>query len=94
MQRCACLQDLVCQLAGKALKRFHPWFGKALARPPEYIIKYFGTELGAQTRYDAKTGMSIVNGAHDASKLSELLEGFIKKYVQCYACGNPETVVK
>ena len=24
----------------------------------------------------------------------ELLEGFIKKYVQCYSCGNPETVVR
>ena len=23
-----------------------------------------------------------------------LLQNFIKKYVQCYACGNPETVVK
>jgi translation initiation factor 5 len=24
----------------------------------------------------------------------ELLEAFIKKYVQCYSCGNPETVIK
>jgi hypothetical protein len=35
-----------------------------------------------------------VNGAHDTKKLCELLEAFIKKYVQCYDCGNPETVVK
>ena len=41
-----------------------------------------------------QTGLSIVNGAHDTAKLVELLEGFIKKYVQCYACGNPETVVR
>ena len=34
--------------------------------------------------------MSIVNGAHDTSKLQQLLEGFIKRFVQCYACGNPE----
>jgi len=27
----------------------------------------------------APAGNSIVNGAHDASRLSELLEGFIKK---------------
>jgi translation initiation factor 5 len=50
--------------------------------------------LGAQTNYDKKTGTSIVNGAHDAKKLSEVLEIFIKKYVQCYSCGNPETVIK
>jgi len=34
------------------------------------------------------------SGAHDAKKLSEVLESFIKKYVQCYGCGNPETVIK
>ena len=25
---------------------------------------------------------------------SELLEGFIKKYVQCYSCNNPETTIR
>ena len=67
---------------------------KALERPPEYVIKYFGIELGAQTKFDKKIGTSIVNGAHDQKKLSEILESFIKKYVQCYGCGNPETVIK
>lgn len=67
---------------------------KALERPPEYVIKFFGCELGAQTKFDKKTGTSIVNGAHDQQKLAEVLESFIKKYVQCYSCGNPETVVK
>jgi len=67
---------------------------KALERPPEYILKFFGCELGAQTNYDKNTGTSIVNGAHDQKKLCELLEAFIKKYVQCYSCGNPETTVK
>ncbi|KAK9832811.1 hypothetical protein WJX81_003597 [Elliptochloris bilobata] len=67
---------------------------KALERPADYIVKFYGCELGAQTKFDKKTGTSIVNGAHDTGKLVELLEGFIKKYVQCYSCGNPETVVK
>ena len=58
------------------------------------IIKFFGCELGAQTNYNKESGTSIVNGAHDNGKLLELLESFIKKYVQCYSCGNPETVVK
>jgi translation initiation factor 5 len=43
------------------------------------VIKFFGCELGAQTKFDKKTGTSIVNGAHDAAKLSQVLEGFIKK---------------
>lgn len=57
-------------------------------------LKHFGCELGAQTNFNQETGISIVNGAHTADKLSEVLEIFIKKYVQCYGCGNPETVVK
>lgn len=64
---------------------------KALARPASYTTKYFGCELGAQSKFDEKTGTSHVNGAHDTAKLAGLLENFIKKYVQCYGCGNPET---
>ncbi|KAJ3695800.1 hypothetical protein LUZ60_001177 [Juncus effusus] len=66
---------------------------KALARPPSYTTKYFGCELGAQSKFDQKTGISLVNGAHDTAKLAALLENFIKKYVQCYGCGNPETEI-
>ncbi|XP_065847751.1 eukaryotic translation initiation factor 5-like [Euphorbia lathyris] len=66
---------------------------KALARPPAYTTKYFGNELGAQSKFDEKTGTSLVNGAHETAKLAGLLENFIKKYVQCYGCGNPETEI-
>lgn len=66
---------------------------KALARPASYTTKYFGCELGAQSKFDEKNGVSLVNGAHDTAKLAGLLENFIKKYVQCYGCGNPETDV-
>lgn len=66
---------------------------KALARPASYTTKYFRCELGAQSKFDEKTGVSLVNGAHDTTKLAGLLENFIRKYVQCKACGNPETEV-
>ncbi|KAK8940063.1 putative eukaryotic translation initiation factor 5-2 [Platanthera guangdongensis] len=66
---------------------------KALARPASYTTKYFGCELGAQSKFDEKTGTSHVNGAHETVKLAGLLENFIKKYVQCYGCGNPETEI-
>lgn len=67
---------------------------KALSRSPAYTTKYFGCELGAQSKFDDKTGTSIVNGAHSADTLSQLLDGFIKRFVCCYACGNPETEIK
>lgn len=66
---------------------------KALARPAAYTTKYFGCELGAQSKFDEKTGTSLVNGSHETAKLAGLLENFIKKYVQCYGCGNPETEI-
>ncbi|GAA0175241.1 translation initiation factor [Lithospermum erythrorhizon] len=66
---------------------------KALARPASYTTKYFGCELGAQSKFDEKTGTSLVNGSHDTPKLAGLLENFIKKFVQCYGCRNPETEI-
>ncbi|KAK8298313.1 hypothetical protein V6Z11_D05G246000 [Gossypium hirsutum] len=54
---------------------------KALARPASYTTKYFGYwNFSCQW-------------AHDTAKLAGLLENFIKKYVQCYGCGNPETEI-
>ena len=55
--------------------------------------KYFGCELGAQTQFDFKNDRYIVNGSHEATKLQTLLDGFIKKYVLCPECDNPETVL-
>jgi translation initiation factor 5 len=65
----------------------------SLARPPNYVIKFFGFELGAQTNKDPKDDRWIINGAHDASKLQDHLDGFINKFVLCKKCKNPETVI-
>lgn len=64
---------------------------KALSRPPMFVTKYFGFELGAQTSINDSTDRYIVNGAHDALKLQESLDGFIKNFVLCGECKNPET---
>ncbi|KAJ8508105.1 hypothetical protein ONZ45_g9586 [Pleurotus djamor] len=64
---------------------------RALSRPPTYTTKFFGCELGAQTSFDEKNDRYIVNGAHNADRLRELLDVFIDKFVLCKACKNPET---
>ncbi|KDQ17681.1 hypothetical protein BOTBODRAFT_53221 [Botryobasidium botryosum FD-172 SS1] len=64
---------------------------RALSRPPTYPTKFFGCELGAQTTFDEKNDRYIVNGAHDATRLRELLDAFIDKFVLCGSCKNPET---
>ncbi|KAG5647355.1 hypothetical protein DXG03_000423 [Asterophora parasitica] len=64
---------------------------RALSRPPTYTTKFFGCELGAQTSFDEKNDRYIVNGAHNAERLRELLDVFIDKFVLCGSCKNPET---
>jgi translation initiation factor 5 len=66
---------------------------RALSRPPTYPTKFFGCELGAQTTFDEKNDRYIVNGAHSADRLRELLDGFIDKFVLCGSCKNPETEI-
>lgn len=68
-----------------------PSVAQSLARPPSYIIKYFGFELGAQTNTNPKDDRWIINGAHQSDKLQESLDGFINKFVLCKDCKNPET---
>ncbi|KAB0392889.1 hypothetical protein E2I00_002652 [Balaenoptera physalus] len=64
---------------------------KVLNRPPMYSTKYFGCEVGAQTQFDVKNDRYIVSGSHEANKLQDMLDGFIKKFVLCPECENPET---
>jgi translation initiation factor 5 len=68
-----------------------PSVAQSLARPPDYVIKWFGFELGAQTNRKPNDDRWIINGAHEASKLQDSLDGFINKYVLCKSCKNPET---
>lgn len=66
---------------------------RALNRPVAYIIKYFGFELGAQTSISVDKDRYLVNGAHQPSKLQDVLDGFINKFVLCGSCKNPETEI-
>lgn len=70
-----------------------PSVSASLARPPAYVIKYFGFELGAQTNTNPKDDRWIINGAHEASKLQDSLDGFISRFVLCRSCKNPETEI-
>uniref|UniRef100_A0A8D3DA76 Eukaryotic translation initiation factor 5 n=1 Tax=Scophthalmus maximus TaxID=52904 RepID=A0A8D3DA76_SCOMX len=58
---------------------------------PADPTKFFGCELGAQTQFDSKNDRYIVNGSHEANKLQDMLDGFIRKFVLCTECDNPET---
>jgi translation initiation factor 5 len=55
------------------------------------VVKFFGFELGAQVTANPSDDRYIINGAHDAPKLQDSLDGFINKFVLCGKCKNPET---
>ncbi|KAF7684423.1 Eukaryotic translation initiation factor 5 [Astathelohania contejeani] len=63
--------------------------GQALNRSPVYILKHLSYELGSQSKNDAKK--YSINGSHETSKIQDKIYGFIKLYVICTGCDNPET---
>lgn len=67
---------------------------RAIHRPPGYVCKFFGCELGAQTKIDDNAGTYIVNGAFQQNVLAETLQKFIEMYVLCGNCQLPETDLK
>lgn len=66
----------------------------SLHRSPAEVNKFFGTELGAQTRYSVETDRAIVNGAHTDAVLQDLMHRYIEKFVLCPVCRYPETEYK
>eukprot|EP00835_Amoeboradix_gromovi_P003641 NODE_249_length_12946_cov_0.357438.p4 type:complete len:374 gc:universal NODE_249_length_12946_cov_0.357438:6853-5732(-) len=87
------MPKIACKVEGKGngIKTVIPNIqdvARALHRRSDYITKYFGFELGSQTIVGDR---DIVNGAHDAARLQSILSNFIKKFVLCQKCDNPET---
>jgi len=67
----------------------------ALHRKPAVLTKFFGCELGAQSRWEDKEEASIVNGAFEANVMQDKLNNsFLPKFVLCPNCGLPETSMK
>eukprot|EP01028_Stygiella_incarcerata_P012464 TRINITY_DN76_c0_g1_i3.p1 TRINITY_DN76_c0_g1~~TRINITY_DN76_c0_g1_i3.p1 ORF type:complete len:215 (-),score=77.35 TRINITY_DN76_c0_g1_i3:895-1539(-) len=64
---------------------------KSLKRPVTFLVKFCGNSLCAQSKWDAKNEKAIVNGAHENEKVSEMVLQFVKKFVLCGHCKNPET---
>lgn len=67
---------------------------RALNRPPAYVLKYFGHELGALTSMKEDDDRYLVNGVHDNNELQDSLDGFINRFVLCGSCKNPETEIQ
>ncbi|CEG48285.1 eukaryotic translation initiation factor 5 [Plasmopara halstedii] len=66
----------------------------SLHRSTAEVCKFFGCELGAQSKYDEKTDRAIVNGAFEAGQMQQHLSKYIEGFVLCPGCRLPETKYK
>lgn len=66
----------------------------SLHRHPGEVNKFFGCELGAQTKYSESADRAVVNGAHTDATLQKLIHRYIDSFVLCPNCGLPETDYK
>lgn len=63
-----------------------------LARNVEYPMRFFAHELAATSKF--KDDKWILTGQHSQDSIQTCVFDFIKRFVLCKACRNPETVVR
>lgn len=67
---------------------------ESLQRAPEELCKFFGCDLGTQSKYNSKERRAIINGEFNSSFLQERLKTYIDKFILCPICMLPETKYK
>jgi translation initiation factor 5 len=68
---------------------------KQTGRPNDWIVTYIGQVLGVSTNIDKKNqNKCILTGKHEEHIIQEKYFEFVKKYILCRYCENPETLPK
>ena len=68
---------------------------KQTVRPIDWIVTYIGQALGVSTNIDKKNqNKCTLTGKHEEHIIQEKYFEFVKKYILCRHCGNPETLPK
>ncbi|KEG15663.1 eukaryotic translation initiation factor 5 [Trypanosoma grayi] len=63
----------------------------AINRPEEVLMKFFQSEIGAQRTVLEKDDKFLIMGSHTEERVQEKVYDFIRKFVLCRSCRNPET---
>jgi translation initiation factor 5 len=64
---------------------------KDLRREPLHILKYLGYIFGTQVRSVEGNQRFIINGEYSSQEIQQHVHVFIKDFVLCGTCKNPET---
>ena len=68
---------------------------KQTGRPNDWIVTYIGQVLGVSTNIDKKNqNKCTLTGKHEEYIIQEKYFEFVKKYILCRYCENPETLPK
>ena len=68
---------------------------KQTGRPNDWIVTYIGQILGVSTNIDKKNqNKCVLTGKHEEHIIQDKYFEFVKKYILCKYCGNPETMPK
>ena len=65
---------------------------KSLHTKPEYVVKFFATELGTRGEINLKT--AVLKGLFNQEQLTKKLQQFIERYILCIKCSLPETCLE
>jgi len=68
---------------------------KQTGRPNDWIVSYIGQALGVSTNIDKKNqNKCTLTGKHEEHIIQDKYFEFVKKYILCKHCDNPETLPK
>jgi translation initiation factor 2 beta subunit (eIF-2beta)/eIF-5 len=62
-----------------------------VGRPAEYLLTYLSQNLQAAAKTEKDGGKMYIAGHHDPKAMQELTIVFVKEFVMCKECANPET---
>jgi len=64
---------------------------RAVGRPTEYLLTYLGQSLSAASKVEKEGGKMYIAGHHDPYVLQQQTISFVREFVMCKHCANPET---
>ena len=80
---------------GKTVILNNDIISKQTGRPNDWIVSYIGQVLGVSTNIDKKNqNKCTLTGKHEEHIIQERYFEFVKKYILCRYCDNPETLPK
>jgi translation initiation factor 2 beta subunit (eIF-2beta)/eIF-5 len=64
---------------------------QSIGRPVDYLVTFLGHRLSASSRVERDLSHSYVSGHHDVQQVQTQVLMFIREFVMCPTCSNPET---